>query len=112
MPAPGVATGRYVIGNAASDRWNRPYHRHTFHPGRPTRRGPLLTRHIVGNLLATVAAVLVGAATVYLSYTKLKVPQIPLDWAALIFSGLTTAIIAFFVVWGHFQKDPEIKGRP
>ncbi len=51
-------------------------------------------------------AVLVGLFTIYLSYTKLKEPQIPLDWAALFFSGLTTAIIAFFVTWGHFQKDP------
>ena len=64
-----------------------------------------------GTIVGTVAAVLVGAATIYLSYTKLKVPQIPLDWAALIFSGLTTAIITFFVVWGHFQKDPHVDDR-
>jgi hypothetical protein len=57
--------------------------------------------------LGGVVRLAVSAATMYLSYTKLKQPQIGLDWAALVFSGLTTGIIAFFIVWGHFQKDPE-----
>ena len=61
--------------------------------------------------LGTIAGLAVGAAvavaTMFLSYYKLKVPQIPLDWVALIFSGLTTGLLAFFIVWGHFQKDPE-----
>ncbi len=56
---------------------------------------------------ALAIGTLVGAGTMYLSYTKLKQPQILIDWLALIFCGLTTGIIAFFVVWGHFQKDPE-----
>ena len=63
-------------------------------------------RRVVGNLMAGTAGLLVALATVYLFYTKLKEPQIPLDWAALVFSGLTTGIITFFLVWGHFQKDP------
>jgi hypothetical protein len=54
-----------------------------------------------------LAALFVALATIYLSYTRLKQPQIALDWAALIFSGLTTGIITFFIVWGHFQKDPQ-----
>jgi hypothetical protein len=58
-------------------------------------------------LLAILAGLLAAAATMYISYTSLKVPQIPLDWAALVFSGLTTGLIAFFIVWGHFQKSPE-----
>jgi len=44
----------------------------------------------------------------YLSCTQLKMPQIPLDWAALVFSGLVAGLLAFFIVWGHFQKDPEV----
>lgn len=60
-----------------------------------------------GLIFALLAAALVAAATVYLSCTQLKPPQIPLDWAALVFSGLTTGIITFFIVWGHFQKDPS-----
>jgi hypothetical protein len=63
-------------------------------------------RKTFGNILATVLALIVAALTMYLSVTHLKEPQIPLDWAALIFSGLTTGIITFFVIWGHFQKDP------
>ena len=59
---------------------------------------------------SVIAGLLVGAivagGTGYLSYAKLKQPDGWLDWLALIFSGLTTGIIAFFLVWGHFQKDP------
>jgi hypothetical protein len=63
-------------------------------------------KRTLGNTIATIAASLVGIATMYLSERYLKQPQIPLDWAALAFSGLTTGLITFFVVWGHFQKDP------
>jgi hypothetical protein len=66
----------------------------------------VVQKRTIGNTLATAAAVLVGSATMYLSLRYLKQPQIPLDWAALVFSGLTTGLITFFVVWGHFQKDP------
>ena len=65
-----------------------------------------------GVVLGLIAALIVAMATVYLSYTRLKVPQIPLDWAALVFSGLTTGIITFFLVWGHFQKDATPPDRP
>jgi hypothetical protein len=58
-------------------------------------------------VIGLIAGVVVAAATIYLSYNRLKVPQIPLDWAALILSGVTTGIIAFFVVWGHLQRDSE-----
>jgi hypothetical protein len=68
---------------------------------------PTPVRSIV---IGLIAGVIVGTATIYLSYTRLKVPQIPLDWVALILSGLTTGIISFFVVWGHFQKD-SAQGR-
>lgn len=65
---------------------------------------PTRTKSIIIGLFA---ASIIAAATIYLSYTRLKQPQIFLDWAALIFSGLTTGIVTFFVVWGHFQKDPS-----
>jgi len=52
-----------------------------------------------------------GALAIYVSYYHLKQPQNSLDWAALIISGLTVGIIAFFIVWGHFQKDPEPEPR-
>ena len=52
------------------------------------------------------AGVLMGAGTMYLSQRFLKQPQNSMDWAALILSGLTAGIIAFFIIWGHFQKDP------
>ena len=62
--------------------------------------------------ISLLAATVVAAATMYLSVTQLKPPQVPLDWAALVFSGLTTGIITFFVVWGHFQKDPDPPHTP
>ena len=70
-----------------------------------------MQRRWVVNSVSTFLALVVGLFTVYLSYTKLKEPQIALDWAALVFSGLTTAIITFFVTWGHFQKDPAPEKR-
>lgn len=65
-----------------------------------------MQRRHLGTLFSLAIAVFVGALTIYISYTKLKEPQIFLDWAALVFSGLTTAVIAFFISWGHFQTDP------
>jgi hypothetical protein len=62
-------------------------------------------------IFAILAGLVVAGATMYVSYTGLKVPQIPLDWVALVFSGLTTGLITFFVVWGHFQKDPQPEKR-
>ena len=62
-------------------------------------------KRTVGNTLATLAAVLTALAAMYLSNKYLKQPQIPLDWVTLVFSGLTTGLIAFFIVWGHFQSD-------
>lgn len=63
-------------------------------------------RSVVGTVISLALALGVALVTVYISYTKLKEPQILLDWFALVFSGLTTGAITFFVSWGHFQKDP------
>jgi hypothetical protein len=60
-----------------------------------------------GMIVGVLTGLVVALATAYISFTYLKQPQIPLDWAALVFSALTTGLVAFFVVWGHFQKDPE-----
>jgi hypothetical protein len=68
-----------------------------------------LSKRPIATLFSAVFALLVCAGTMYLSYAKLKQPQILIDWLALVFCGLTTGIIAFFVVWGHFQKD---RGQP
>jgi hypothetical protein len=60
----------------------------------------------IGNILAMAVALLVGVMTIFASMRYLKIPQIPLDWIVLVCSALTTAVIAFFVTWGHFQADP------
>lgn len=65
-----------------------------------------MRKSLIGNVLAIGAGVVVGAGTMYISYTRLKQPEFLIDQLALVFTGLTTGIIAFFVVWGHFQKDP------
>ena len=58
------------------------------------------------NIFSLAFALVAALGSVYISYTKLKEPQILLDWLALIFSGLTVGVIAFFLCWGHFQEDP------
>ena len=60
-----------------------------------------------GVIPGLAAGALAGALAIYVSYAHLKQPQNSLDWAALIVSGLTVGIIAFFIIWGHFQSDPE-----
>jgi hypothetical protein len=69
-------------------------------------------RSTVGTVISIAAALAVAAVTCYISYMKLKEPQILLDWFALAFSGLTTGAITFFVIWGHFQKDPVPPANP
>ena len=59
-----------------------------------------------GTLFSSLLAVVVALGTVYVSYTKLKEPQNWLDWMALVFTGLTAGVIAYFLSWGHFQKEP------
>jgi hypothetical protein len=59
-----------------------------------------------GVIFGGLAGTVVGIVTMYVSFTILKRPEILLDWAALVFSGLATGLIMFFIVWGHFQKDP------
>lgn len=65
----------------------------------------------IGNAVAGAAGTAVALLTMYISWAYLRRPQSLLDYAALVFSGLTTGIIVFFVVWGHFQRDPE-PGKP
>ncbi len=63
-------------------------------------------RRARGVLPGLMAGILAGSLAIYVSYAHLKQPQNSLDWAALIVSGLTVGIIAFFIIWGHFQSDP------
>ena len=71
-------------------------------------------KRLVGNVVATVCALLVGVLTIYASLRYLKEPQTGwtwvalLDWSVLIFSGVTTGTITFITVWGHFQKEPVV----
>ena len=69
-------------------------------------------KRLIGNVLATVAALLVAVLTIFASLRFLKEPQDIktwvglLDWAVLAFSGMTTGVITFITVWGHFQSEP------
>jgi hypothetical protein len=49
-------------------------------------------------------ALVVALVTIWASKHYLKDPEELLDWAALVFSGMTAGILAFFVTWGHFQE--------
>ena len=60
-----------------------------------------------GNILASIASIVVGLLTIYVTIKYLSEPQGPMDWAVLLLSGATTGIITFIMVWGHFQSDPK-----
>jgi hypothetical protein len=71
-------------------------------------------KRLVGNVVATIAALLVAALTVVASLRYLKEPQDIktwvglLDWAVLLFSAMTTGVITFITAWGHFQEEPMV----
>ena len=60
----------------------------------------------VVNLFSSAVALAVGLLTIWVSVRYVKPPADSIDWLVLILSGLTTATIAFFMTWGHFQSDP------
>lgn len=66
-----------------------------------------MSKRLVGNILATLAALAMGVATTLVSIWYLSAPEKLLDWAVQIFAGLTVGIIVFFMVWGHFQAPDE-----
>ena len=70
-----------------------------------------MTKRWVGNTVAGAVAVVVGLVTVWASKHYLKNPEEFLDRAALVASGLTTGILAFFVTWGHFQEESGLDGE-
>ena len=63
-------------------------------------------RRVIGNTLSWIMAILTAAATLYLSIHYLAKPQGWIDWIVQLSGAATTAIIIFFLVWGHFQKPP------
>jgi len=75
------------------------------------------TKLRLGNVIASLAAANVALFTIYASLRYLKEPQTGwtqaavLDWSVLIFSGATTGVVTFITIWGHFQKEPVIKGN-
>lgn len=66
-----------------------------------------MSKRLIGNILATFAALLMGVATTLVSIWYLSAPEKLLDWAVQICAGITVAIIVFFMVWGHFQSPEE-----
>jgi len=66
-----------------------------------------MTKRLVGNVFATIMALLMGTATTMVSIWYLAAPDKFLDWAVQICAGITVAIIVFFMVWGHFQSQEE-----
>lgn len=63
-------------------------------------------RHIIGNIVSGIMALLTAVATLYLSIHYLAKPHGWIDWMVQLSGAATTAIIIFFLTWGHFQKTP------
>lgn len=64
------------------------------------------SRRVIGNILSWGMALLTAVATLYLSVHYLARPNGWMDWMVQLSGAATTAIIIFFLVWGHFQKTP------
>ncbi|MGC9259974.1 MAG: hypothetical protein ACP5I8_07855 [Phycisphaerae bacterium] len=60
----------------------------------------------MSNAFSWAMAIGTAAATLYLSVHYLARPQGWMDWMVQLSGAATTAIIIFFLVWGHFQKTP------
>ncbi len=69
------------------------------------------SRRVIGNIISTVMALLTAAATLYLSVHYLAKPHGWIDWMVQLSGAGTTAIIIFFLVWGHFQKTPALSAK-
>ena len=65
-------------------------------------------RRIFGNIFSSALALLTALATLYLSVHYLAKPNGWIDWMVQLSGAATTAIIIFFLVWGHFQKTPNL----
>ncbi len=63
-------------------------------------------RRIIGNIVSGIMALLTAVATLYLSIHYLAKPHGWIDWMVQLSGAATTAIIIFFLTWGHFQKTP------
>ncbi len=69
------------------------------------------SRRIIGNIVSGIMALLTAAATLYLSIHYLAKPHGWIDWMVQLSGAATTAIIIFFLTWGHFQKTPIVPGQ-
>ena len=65
-----------------------------------------MSRRVIANSCATTFAVGAGLFAMWASATYLREPHNLFDWTVLLFSGLMAGTFVFFLVWGHFQKDP------
>ena len=65
-------------------------------------------RRIIGNVVSSALALLTAVATLYLSIHYLAKPNGWIDWMVQLSGAATTAIIIFFLTWGHFQKPPTV----
>ena len=66
------------------------------------------SRRIIGNIVSGIMALLTATATLYLSIHYLAKPHGWIDWMVQLSGAATTAIIIFFLTWGHFQKTPIV----
>ncbi len=69
------------------------------------------SRRIIGNIVSGIMALLTAAATLYLSIHYLAKPHGWIDWMVQLSGAATTAIIIFFLTWGHFQKTPVVPAQ-
>lgn len=72
----------------------------------------MTSRRMIGNVLSSALALLTAIATLYLSVHYLAKPNGWIDWMVQLSGAATTAIIIFFLVWGHFQKTPNLPAAP
>lgn len=65
-------------------------------------------REIVCQVMSFGAGILGFGAAGYAVVKYLTAPETTLDWICLASAALVVGTVAYFVVWGHFQRDPKV----
>ncbi len=69
-------------------------------------------RRVIADTISSIAALGASAASMYVSVRYLAPPKGLTDWAIQLVGALTAGIFVFFLVWGHFQRPPQIPPDP
>jgi ABC-type amino acid transport system permease subunit len=74
------------------------------------QRACMARKQLIAIIFSAVLGAMMGCLAFYITIMWLTAPETLLEWAVQVCSGLTVAIVVFFLSWGHFQ-DPAKVGQ-